>query len=285
MKINKTQYITIILAFVSIVLLFWNFDYIHYLFKNGYYVESFDSNIALYKDTGSPTTTHTVDLPLTTKFSCKNFCAPATARCAITGEQCMADIDCRGCNPYGSKLYDKKDNSLIATNTNENETDSNVFKKQACESANRWRIISDDKAGTIILMSQNTGQIRKGKLGSDGNSLNGYYNDTLPNDNGIPGENDAGKLTWGVTPTYSTLTTDIGTKAKLFVSNKEKLDKPLEANFGVNTWISDFKNGQELFDERYQPAGLQFMPKYEKRYSVTGQFTDDGPLASNAYLK
>jgi hypothetical protein len=217
MKLTRNQYITIILAFVSIVLLFWNFNYIHYLVKNGYYVECFDSNIALYKDTGSPTTTHTVNMPLTTTYSCKNFCAPATARCAITGEQCMADIDCRGCNPYGSKLY-------------------------------------------------------------------GSYNQPQPT-RIIPGENDAGKLTWGVTPTYSTLTTDIGTQAKLYTSNKKKLEKPLQANFGVNTWISHFKGGQDLFDERYKPAGLKYMPKYDERYSVTGQFVDDGPLASNAYLK
>lgn len=214
MGLSKKQYVTIILAFLSLFLLLWIFKYIHYLVYNGYYVECFESNIALYKDTGSPTTTHTVDLPLTTTQSCKNFCAPATARCAITGEQCMADIDCRGCNPY----------------------------------------TKDTRVSTRVTKN-------------------------------VPGQNDAGKLTWGVTPTYSTLTTDIGTQAKLFTSHQKKLDKPFQANFGVNTWISDFKGGEELFDERYKPAGLQFMPKYDKRYSVTGDFMDEGPLASNAYLK
>jgi hypothetical protein len=140
-----------------------------------------------------------------------NFCAPATARCAITGEQCMADIDCRGCNPYGP---------------------SYTFSTAS-----------------------------------------------------VPGDNDAGKLTVGQTPTYSILTTDIGTQAKLFVSNKKKLEKPAMANFGVNTWISAFDGGQKLFDSKYKPSGLQFMPDYEKRYSLTGQFIDDGPLASNAYLR
>jgi hypothetical protein len=213
MKLIKNQYTTIILALISIVLLIGVFNYINYLVKNHYYVECFDSNIALYKDTGSPTTTHTVNLPLTTKYSCKNFCAPATARCAITGEQCMADIDCRGCNPYGPTI-----------------------KKQ-----------------------QSTAN--------------------------VPGQNDAGKLTWGVTPTYSILTTDIGTRAKLFTSNKEKLDPPPHGSFGVNTWITAFNGGQKLFDERYKPSGLKFMPNYDKRYTATGQFIDDGPLASNAYLR
>jgi hypothetical protein len=212
MKLIKNKYATIILALISIILLIGIFNYINYLVKNRYYVECFDSNIALYKDTGSPTTTHTVNLPLTTKYSCQNFCAPATARCAITGEQCMADIDCRGCNPYGPNV-----------------------KPQSTAS--------------------------------------------------VPGENDAGKLTWGVTPTYSTLTTDIGTKAKLFTSNEDKLEAAPQASFGVNTWSSAFNQGQQLFDERYKPAGLKNMPNYDKRYSATGQFIDDGPLASNAYLK
>jgi hypothetical protein len=211
MKLIKNKYATIILALISTILLIGIFNYINYLVKNRYYVECFDSNIALYKDTGSPSTTHTVDLPLNTTYSCKNFCAPATARCAITGQQCMADIDCCGCNPGGPDI-------------NQNST------------AN------------------------------------------------VPGENDAGKLTWGVTPTYSTLTTDIGTQAKLFTSNKEKLDAPLQANFGVNTWSTAFNNGQQLFDKRYRPAGLKNMPNYDKRYSATGKFKDDGPLASNAYL-
>lgn len=210
MKLIKKQYIVIILALISVVLLIGIFNYINYLSKNGYYTECFDSNVGLYQDVGSPSTNHTVDLPLTTTYSCKNFCAPATARCAITGEQCTADIDCRGCNPYGPS-----------------------FKQSTAN---------------------------------------------------VPGENAAGKLTWGVTPTYSTLTTDMGTQAKLITSNKKKLDKPPQADFGVNTWITAFNGGQKLFDERYKPAGLKFMPNYDERYTTTGQFIDDGPLASNAYL-
>jgi hypothetical protein len=212
MKLIKNKYTVIILALISFFLLMGVFKYINYLFKNGYFVECFDSNIALYQDTGSPTTSHTVDLPLTSTYSCKNFCAPATARCAITGEQCMADIDCRGCNPYGP-----------------------------------------------YIKPQSTAN--------------------------VPGENDAGKLTWGVTPTYSTLTTDIGTQAKLFSSNKGELNsKPPQASFGVNTWINAFNGGQKLFDDRYKPAGLKFMPNYDDRYTTTGLFVDQGPLASNAYL-
>lgn len=210
MKLNKNNYTVLILALISFILLFLILKYSNFLFNNGYFVECFNSNIALYKDTGSPSTSHSVDLPLNTTYSCKNFCAPATARCAITGTQCMADIDCGGCNPYGPPF---------------NVSTANV-----------------------------------------------------------PGNNEAGKSSW-LAPTYSTLTTDIGTQAKLFTSNKKKFNKPAMADFGINTWISSFNGGQKLFDERYKPSGLEFMPDYQKRYSATGQFLTDGPLASNSYLR
>ena len=209
-KFNSKRLSYILLVIFTFALLVAVFKYIHYLTSNKYIVECFDSDIAIYRDTGSPTTNHTVDLPLTTTFSCKNFCGPP-ARCAITGEQCMADIDCPGCNPYGP----------------------------------------DSKP---------------------------------PRTKNVPGDNDAGKLTFGVTPKYSTLTTDIGTQAKLFTDNRTKFDKPAQPNFGINTWITAFNGGQELFDERYKPAGLQFMPNYDNRYSLSGEFIEDGPLASNAYL-
>ncbi len=44
----------------------------------------------------NPEYSKTVDLPLTFPFSCKNFCGPGN-KCAITGEQCSDDYDCKGC--------------------------------------------------------------------------------------------------------------------------------------------------------------------------------------------
>lgn len=41
-------------------------------------------------------TTQTIDLPLNNPYNCDNFCGP-TSRCAISGQQCTADIDCPGC--------------------------------------------------------------------------------------------------------------------------------------------------------------------------------------------
>ena len=39
-----------------------------------------------------------------------------------------------------------------------------------------------------------------------------------------------------------------------------------------------------MFDKRYKPSGLPNMPEYSKRYSITGEFMDEGPLSSNAYF-
>lgn len=95
------------------------------------------------------------------------------------------------------------------------------------------------------------------------------------------GQNDAGKETTGVTPTYSTLTTDIGTQAKLY--NKLFIDAP-QYNIGVNVWRKKFDNGEVFYDKRYFPGEQEFTPNYPKRKSLSGEFEDDGPLAANAYL-
>ena len=195
----------IFLGIFSILLLVGTFMYIHYLTTNNYISEPFYANIM--DDRGLPDTNHTVNLPLTTTYSCQNSCGP-TSRCVVTGQQCMADIDCPGCNSY------------------------------------------------------------KG----------------LPrSDMAIRGNNDAGILTNGVTPKYSSLTTDIGTQAKLYVSNKDKLSKPAMPNFGVNTWITGFNASMREFNKRYRPYGMQFTPDYKKRYTLTGEFINEGPLPANAY--
>jgi hypothetical protein len=190
MKLN-----TIFLPLMAIILLYIIFQTIHYLVKENYIIECF---------TQRDNVTHTVDLPLTTKTSCRNFCGP-NARCAITGQQCFADIDCPGCQPYSPPLSKTPD----------------------C----------------------------------------------------IPGNNDAGKLTVGVTPSYSPLTSGYGTRERIITN--DMYSKPLQANFGVDTWSDSFKQSQTLFDRRYKPNKLQFMPNYPEMYSITGRFSGDGPLPSN----
>jgi hypothetical protein len=94
------------------------------------------------------------------------------------------------------------------------------------------------------------------------------------------GENDAGKLTFGA-PDYSSLTAGYGTQTKIISKNI----KPLTANYGVNVWNQGHKVTTSLFDKKYKPPNtLLYMPNYKKRYTLTGSFTDDGPLAANDIL-
>jgi hypothetical protein len=203
----SNKYFKILLALSCIVLLYIIFKWIDYLSVHKYIVECFTADQPIKEDVTGGTTSHSVDLPLTTTYSCKNFCGP-TARCSITGQQCFADIDCPGCQPYSPPLQ----------------------RSKGC----------------------------------------------------VPGDDDAGKLTWGVTPQYSPLTTGYGTKQALVTDNVNS--KPDQANFGVNTWRASFNEGQKLFDARYKPDGLQYMPNYKGIYSATGEFVTDGPLPSNSYL-
>ena len=164
-------------------------------------LEGFTSNVT--RDLGKPDTTHSVDMPLTTTYSCNNFCGP-TARCSITGQQCFADIDCPGCQPYVPPLT----------------RDQTEF---------------------------------------------------------ISGDDDAGKLTIGVTPTYSTLTTDIGTRATVITDE----NKPVTMDHGLNMWRASFNEDMKLFNKRYKPPSREY-PKYPPRLTLSGEFVDNGPIPSNA---
>lgn len=211
MNISKN---TVLFALFRLLLLITIFKWINYLVRNNYVklnkhpVEGFDFNTQVIRDTGSPATTHNVEVPLTTTTSCKNMCGPPN-RCSITGQQCFSDIDCPGCEPQ------------------------------------------------VPPLSPSTGE-------------------------NIVGNNDAGKLTVGVTPNYSPLTTGFGTQARIVT--EDKFRKPAMPDFGIDKWSDKFIKGRKLFDDRYKPSGLKNMPSYSDRYSITGQFVDEGPLPSNSYL-
>jgi hypothetical protein len=201
MKLSQGQYYTLFIAFVAFILLYMVLKMIDYLAAEKYIVECFTPGTV----PESTQTSHTVNLPLTTTYSCKNFCGP-TARCAITGQQCFTDIDCPGCQPYSPPL------------------------------------------------SKN-------------------------NTSDLPGDNDAGKLTLGVTPQYSSLTSGYGTKEKIITD--DMYGQPSQANFGVDVWGESFNQTQTLYNDRYKPNQLQYMPNYPPQYSLTGEFIGDGPLPSN----
>jgi hypothetical protein len=211
MDISKKEQKIIFLALLSVILLVIIFKWVNYLSSNDY-VEL--TQFGCTKKEGFANEyindgyTNTVNMPLTTTYSCKNMCGP-TSRCSITGQQCFADIDCPGCQPYSPPL-----------------------KK-----------------------SKNT-----------------------------PGDNDSGKLTNGVTPTYSELTTDIGTRAAKYTKNSYMSNRTPGMSNGVNTWRKSFDIGNTLFDSRFAPPQMPYMPMYSKRYSITGEFIENGPLASNSSI-
>jgi len=97
----------------------------------------------------------------------------------------------------------------------------------------------------------------------------------------VPGTNDAGKLS-NLGLQYSSLTSDFGSRSTSINVNKNS--KAPSANFGDNVWSSKFNIDRKLFDERYKPSGLSNMLVYPERYSLTGSFIDEGPIASNAIL-
>jgi len=213
MKLITKTAINIILLVISVFMFMGIIKWGSYLIKykpcvNGM-KEGFDMYAQPTIDMGTPETSHTVNLPINTTFSCENMCGPL-ARCSKTGEQCTSDVDCYGCQP---KVYEPA------------YTEKNVG-----------------------------------------------------------GQNDAGKLTSGITPRYSVLTTDIGTQAKLY-GNGENL-MPMKYFKGVNEWRKSFDAGMELYNKKFNPniQILPFLPKYPPRPSLSGEFVDDGPLAANAFL-
>lgn len=210
---NIKNVVNIILLVISVFMFMGIIKWGNYLIKTkqckGICKEGFDMYAQPTIDLGTPETSHTVNLPINTTFSCENVCGPL-ARCSKTGEQCTSDVDCYGCQP---KVYEP------------------------------------------VYASKDIG-----------------------------GQNDAGKLTQGATPTYSALTTDIGTQAKLY--GKGDNLTPSSYFKGVDQWTKSFKVGMELYNKRYNPniEVLPFLPKYPPRPSLSGEFMDDGPLAANAFL-
>jgi len=194
----------LIYILTSLVLFILILLWINYLTENNYIVECFTNNVM----PESSKTSHTVNLPLTTTYSCKNFCGP-TARCSMTSQQCLSDSDCPGCQPTTTK-----------TNSSSNKS--------------------------------------------------------------VPAANDAGKLTVGVAPQYSPLTSGYGTQE--LVITKDLYQKPPSPSFGVDIWTKDFNESKNLFDKRYKPPQLPYMPDYPQRYSLSGEFIEDGPFPSNAPL-
>ena len=80
----------------------------------------------------------------------------------------------------------------------------------------------------------------------------------------------------GASQTRSQLTNDIGTQAQIISPDA----KPVSLNLGLNTWRKSFDAKQREFNRRYKPPNLE--NKYPNQPTLSGDFNDEGPLASNS---
>jgi hypothetical protein len=83
--------------------------------------QQYNPNELLEYNPDSQLTVQNVDV-VNNFYTCKNFCGPK-AQCAITREQCVADIDCDGCTPP----------NLIQKNKNKNKTIESFTQLSSCD--------------------------------------------------------------------------------------------------------------------------------------------------------
>lgn len=162
-------------------------------------------------------------------------------RCYITGEDCVSDIDCYGCKP---KTMPPKPKQKMTINRNINDPKKGITS-------------TTEESDETLESTQNNPETM------------------------TPAYDGAGKLTMGVTPTYSILTTDMSNQANYIDKNAQTP----QYNTGYDTWSYDFNLGQSLHMQKYYPSGnLVNMPKYPERPTLTGMFLDNGPYGSNAEI-
>jgi hypothetical protein len=115
MKANEIQkyfikiVFLLVLAFLLTFLLVTAIKYIYYGFSNKEGLKQiYNPNELLEYNPDSQLTVQNVDV-VNNFYTCKNFCGPK-AQCAITREQCVADIDCDGCTPP-NLIHQNKNNT------------------------------------------------------------------------------------------------------------------------------------------------------------------------------
>jgi len=100
----------------------------------------------------------------------------------------------------------------------------------------------------------------------------------------VPGDNDAGKLTFNQTPQYSPLTTDIG----VWASKYSKKNKVPQVYMGVDTWTRTANQGMDeyIINQRDNNIALhkdfEFELYYPATESITGIFKTYEAPASNS---
>ena len=128
MKANEIQKYFIKFVFLLVFVFLLTFllvpaiKYIYSGFSNKEGLKQiYNPNELLEYNPDSPLTVQNVDV-VNNFYTCKNFCGPK-AQCAITREQCVADIDCDGCTPP----------TLIRQNKNKNKTIESFTQLSSCD--------------------------------------------------------------------------------------------------------------------------------------------------------
>jgi hypothetical protein len=104
----------------------------------------------------------------------------------------------------------------------------------------------------------------------------------LLNPDDVKGHDHAGKLLSSLMPDYSQLTTDM--TRETYVYKEQKTAPPPSYFQGINTWKKPFTVGAQMYEKRYAPSidDPSLAVNYPQRYTLSGEFMDDGPLAANA---
>jgi len=212
-KYNNNNIILFFYAFSFMIFLFYTvvLNFMNIYMKKKEEFSSSPDYIDYYNKTyNDPKYSHTVDLPLTTIYSCNNKCG-SQSKCYITGEQCTSDVDCQGC---------------------------------------------------ILPIPK----------------------DKKYNNKNVIGLNQSGKYGF-IAPEFSILTNDIGTKAKMY--SKKNWNKPspesstpflFQKEINLGTEINK-KNSSYIWNPKQND---KYTLNYPRRFTTTGLFLDDGPLASNS---
>ena len=211
-----------------------------------------------YNDLNSPLYSHTVNLPINDPVSCKNFCGPK-AQCAITREQCTADIDCQGCNPGPTK-------------------------KTTCDSKDVEPYDATGKLGQNLQYSPLT---------------TGYNNHVADFEEVYPGSKNAQlKRTYeGVdlwTDSFNKGLEFYNKKRESYDRNSEGISNAIrdertttdirDERFNKTKGKNEYGNRAEYKSKfsYYEPIHLE--PKYPTTISATGLFYETTPPSSNSYL-
>ena len=227
-KFLNTNKIQILLASLCVLFAWLIINWFRYLIDNyfifkGVKKEGFDPNIYQsqeYDNPNTPLTTHSVDLPINTNYSCSNFCGPKSKCSKTPWIQCSTDVDCWqfGCQ------------SLLKPPTSK-QVDNVEFGP------------APDYDPNVLL--------------SNGQTLE-----------------------------YSSLTTDIGTNAKVINANA-----PIPRSYeGIPVWQETYDKQAQMIDDElaYQysaaPDEYKTASFYPVSTTITGAFYDIGPTPSNATL-